>query len=318
MPSLRRYQMLLRTMDWRVKGVVQGILSVLPGGRVVNDYLQSSVGNLQDLEANVDAKVVGDWIVLLSHMRQLGVRPQNLDYVEVGTGWYPTLPLCYSLAGARSCRTFDVRQHLNEKKTFRMLRRLEHHLPAIAEASFRPLGDVEAAYARLRESTTVGALLRSAGVEYRAPGDAAESGLPDQSVDVVFSNSVLEHVTPEAISRIMRETRRILRPGGLAIHSANCGDHYAYFDRTITQVNYLTYSAREWRRWNNDLLYQNRLRPSDFLELAEQAGLRIVLRKTKPRPELLAKLAGMKIAYEFKKYPGEQLASTSVDFVAVA
>jgi SAM-dependent methyltransferase len=137
-------------------------------------------------------------------------------------------------------------------------------------------------------------------------------------VDVVFSNSVLEHVPPEAIRRLMHESSRILRPGGLAIHSANCGDHYAYFDSKITPINYLTYSESTWRRWNNDLLYQNRLRPSDFLVMAEQAGLRIVLQKSTARPELLDKLPSMEIATEFKGYPREQLASTSVDFVAQA
>jgi SAM-dependent methyltransferase len=236
----------------------------------------------------------------------------------VGTGWFPTLPICYWLAGARSCRTFDVTRHLNSKMTFRMLRRLEHHLPAIAEGSFRPLGKVRAAYSLLCAAKTTEQLLRSAKIEYLAPHDAAASGLPDSSVDVVFSNSVLEHVPNDAILRIMRETRRILRKGGLAIHSANCGDHYAYFDRSITPVNYLTYPERQWSKWNNSLLYQNRLRPSDFIDLAEQSGLRIVLHKSKPNPQLLSVLPTLAIAPEFQRYPPEQLASTSVDFVAQA
>ncbi len=91
-------------------------------------------------------------------MAALGVRPQNLDYVEVGTGWYPALPICYWLAGARSCRTFDITRHLNHKLTFRMLRRIENHLPAIAEGSFRPLAEVRAAYASLSNAKTTEAV----------------------------------------------------------------------------------------------------------------------------------------------------------------
>ena len=305
-------------MNWRVKGVVQGVLSRLPGGGTINNCLQTTVGNLRDFEANVDAKVVGDWLVLVANMQELGVKPQNLDYVEVGTGWYPALPVCYWLAGARSCRTFDVTRHLNHKMTFRMLGHIEQHLPAIAAASFRPLAEVQAAYASLCTAKTTEQLLRAASIEYLAPHDAAESGLPDASVDVVFSNSVLEHVPSDAILRIMRETRRILRTGGLAIHSANCGDHYAYFDRSITPVNYLTYPERQWSKWNNRLLYQNRLRPSDFIRLAEQSGLRIVLHKSKPNPQLLSVLPTLAIAPEFRRYPREQLASTWVAFVAQA
>jgi SAM-dependent methyltransferase len=305
-------------MNWRVKGVVQGVLSRVPGGGIVNNCLQTTLGNLRDFEANVDAKVVADWLVLLGNMQELGVRPQNLDYVEVGTGWYPALPICYWLAGARSCRTFDVTRHLNHKMTFRMLRRLQNHLPAIAEGSFRPLAEVQAAYASLCNAKTTEQLLRAARIEYLAPQAAAGSGLPDASVEVVFSTSVLEHVPTDAILRIMRETRRILRKGGLAIHSANCGDHYAYFDRSITPVNYLTYPERQWSKWNNGLLYQNRLRPSDFIDLAEQSGLRIVLHKSKPNPQLLSVLPTLEIAPEFRRYPPEQLASTSVGFVAQA
>ena len=102
------------------------------------------------------------------------------------------------------------------------------------------------------------------------------------------------------------------------MHSANCGDHYAYFDRGITQINYLAYPENKWRRWNNELLYQNRLRPSDFLRMAESAGLRVILQKSNPRPELLVQLGDMPIAPEFRSYPKEQLASTSIDFVAQA
>jgi SAM-dependent methyltransferase len=305
-------------MNWRVKGVVQGVLSKVPGGGMVNDCLQTTLGNLRDFEANVDAKVVADWLVQLGNMQELGIRPQNLDYVEVGTGWFPALPICYRLAGARSCRTFDVVRHLNPKMTFRMLRRIENHLPAIAESSLRPLGEVEAAYASLCKTKTADQLLRGAGIQYLAPHDAAATGLPDASVDVVYSNSVLEHVPADAILRIMRETRRILRKGGLAVHSANCGDHYAYFDRGITQVNYLTYPERHWSKWNNRLLYQNRLRPSDFLDIAEQSGLRIVLDRSRPDPKMLSVLPTLTIAPEFRRYPPEQLAATSANFVAQA
>jgi hypothetical protein len=46
-------------MNWRVKGVVQGLLSAVPGGGFINNCLQTTLGNLRDFEANVVAKVVG-------------------------------------------------------------------------------------------------------------------------------------------------------------------------------------------------------------------------------------------------------------------
>jgi hypothetical protein len=302
-------------MNWRIKGVVQKALSVAPGGEAVNDFLQVAVGGLRDFESNIDRKVCADWCVLAAHMAELQRPLQDLEYLEIGTGWYPTLPVCYSLAGARSCRTFDIQRHLRESWTFHMLRRLESHLPAIAESALLPLADVQTAYAPLASARSVEELLERARISYSAPADAARTGLPDASVDVVFSNSVFEHVPPESIAAILKESRRVLRPGGLSIHSVNCGDHYAYFDRRITAINYLAYTERDWRFWDSSLLYQNRLRPQDFLALAEQADLKIVMSKFHPRPELLAALPQMRITPEFARYSPEQLASTSIDFV---
>ena len=179
-----------------------------------------------------------------------------------------------------------------------------------------PLSLVETAFAELRASTTTEELLRRARIDYRAPADAAQSGIPDDSVDVVFSNNVLEHVPGPDIVRMMQESRRILRRGGLAIHCVNPGDHYAYFDRSITTINYLTYSDRQWAFWNNRLLYQNRLRPVDFIRMTQNAGFDIVLQRNRPRAELLSKLPLMNIACEFDCYPPEELCCTSIGFVA--
>lgn len=303
-------------MHWRIKGVVQKTLSALPGGVEVNDFLQQCVGGARNLRAHIESKVLDDWVVLAGHMRELGVPLEGRRYLEVGTGWFPTLPTCYALAGAESCVTFDLMRHLDHKRTRRMVEFLEPLLPEIARASGQALDRVEARYEELRGARDGLDLLRRARIDYQAPADAASTGLPDNSVDVVFSNSVLEHVPGPDILRIMREAQRVLKPGGFAIHSVNCGDHYAYFDRRITPINYLTYPESRWTFWNNDLLYQNRLRPQDFVSLAEEAGLALVIRKCKPRQALLDLLPHLNLAPEFRGYPPEELCATSIDFVS--
>jgi hypothetical protein len=302
-------------MNWRVKGIVQGLLSVIPGGTAVNDALQTSFGGLRNFEASVDDKIGNDWAVLVSHMRHLGMTVSGRDFVEVGTGWFPTLPFCYSLAGARNCKTFDIVRHLKGRFTFRMLDRLRSHLQIISDLACRSFAEVVSDYEKLKQCKTIAELLRTARVQYIAPGDATRTTLPDCSVDCLYSNSVLEHVPSAAISQIMMESHRILKPGGLSVHSANCGDHYAYFDSGISSINYLRYSERKWKLWNNALLYQNRLRPQDFAEMLEQSGLKLMLYRFAPKPHLLRQLKTMAIAPEFGRYSHEQLASTSVDLV---
>ena len=290
-------------MNWRIKGVIQKALSGLPGGLALNDALQRTVGGLRNFDQNVATKVTNDWLVFVQHLHELGRSPAGLRFMEIGTGWYPTLPVCWHLAGASQVITFDLQRHLNQRLTERMLRVLGAQLPAISQAAGF---DVSATYDQLQADQLP--------IDYRAPADATVSQLPANSVDVVFSNSVLEHVPRPVIAAMMRESYRILRPGGLSLHSVNCGDHYAYFDRQITFINYLTIAEKDWQFWNNDLQYQNRMRPQDFIELSEQAGLTTVLTKYQPRPALLAQLAALKIAPEFQNYSPEQLCCTSVDF----
>jgi hypothetical protein len=133
----------------------------------------------------------------------------------------------------------------------------------------------------------------------------------------VFSNNVFEHVPREVLQGIFDESRRVLRDGGLAVHAINCGDHYAYFDRNITFINYLAYSERDWQFWNPPLQYQNRLRPIDFVEVATQSGFDVRLRKGRVRAELKSVLAGMTLAPEFQKYSVDDLCATSIMLGAI-
>jgi SAM-dependent methyltransferase len=53
-------------------------------------------------------------------------------------------------------------------------------------------------------------------VSYRQ-GWATETGLPDQSIDVFYSNDLVEHLHPDDFDQYLSEAIRVLRPGGLLI-----------------------------------------------------------------------------------------------------
>jgi hypothetical protein len=48
--------------------------------------------------------------------------------------------------------------------------------------------------------------------------DAEDTGLPGDSFDLVFSAALLHETSPEAITRIMAESHRLLRSGGVVVH----------------------------------------------------------------------------------------------------
>jgi 2-polyprenyl-6-hydroxyphenyl methylase/3-demethylubiquinone-9 3-methyltransferase len=68
-----------------------------------------------------------------------------------------------------------------------------------------------AARARWRDASAVAPAAEPAWIA----GDAGRLPLADRSVDVVFCNSLLEHVPDWR--RVLAETSRVLRPGGIAV-----------------------------------------------------------------------------------------------------
>ena len=303
-------------MDWRIKAVTQGLMSRLPGGATVNDLLQRSLGGRRDISGHIRSKVEEDWLVHMSYLRRLGFGLAGRHLLEVGTGWLPVMPLCFALAGIGRVTTIDLHRHLRPGAIRLALQHLQPYLEAIAHACGAPPAEVRSRWESLAARPNETAVLEGARIDYQAPGDATRTGLPAWSVDIVFSNSVLEHMPDSVLDALMAESRRILADDGFILHGVNCGDHYAYFDRSITPIHYLRFTEREWRRWNNDLLYQNRLRPIDFLAAAHRAGFEVVLDTQRPRPELLGRIAALPIAPAFQHYDVGQLCTTSIDFAA--
>jgi hypothetical protein len=306
-------------MDWRIKGTIQRVLGALPGGERAHYWLQKSAGGLRKFDAECDAKLE-DFRLMIGHLRSVGLEPAGTRFLEVGTGWYPTFPLALYLLGARRIETFDLNRHLKPELVARLIDRLNLAVPALAALGGLDMVVVLDRFALVARALAQGASLESATdgvVRYRAPADATSTGLDAGAIDVVFSNSVLEHVPGPAIAQMFAESARILPAGGVMFHSVNCGDHYAYTDRTINQLHYLQFSDAEWSRWNNAFLYQNRLRARDFTAMASAAGFAIEVDTSRPHPDRLKQLQEIMVHPDMAaRYPRDQLAITSIDFVA--
>ena len=100
----------------------------------------------------------------------------------------------------------------------------------------------------------------------QAPLEAC--GIPPESVDVVTSNSVFEHLAdPEEVTA---ELARRMRSGGLAVHAIDGFDHRFYQDETVHPLAMLREETDE------PLVYGcNRIRPLAFAEMFERHGLEV-------------------------------------------
>jgi SAM-dependent methyltransferase len=111
-----------------------------------------------------------------------------------------------------------------------------------------------------------------------------DTGLPDDSVDYVFSMATIEHIDePE---KSILEWKRVLKPGGISAHHAALADH-----RDFTRpYEYLKLDQAAWRAQfvgpaakypAHD--YVNPWRPIDFKRAFEKAGFEILEYSTELR-----------------------------------
>lgn len=145
--------------------------------------------------------------------------------------------------------------------------------------------------------------------------DAQQTGLPANRVDLITSTGTLEYIPPSVLKNMMAEFRRVGSANAVMSHYLNLADEYSYFDRSITPINFLQFTERQWRRWNSPLIWQNRLRISDYRELFRQARYDIVKEiNTCGNPADLKKI---QLAPEFQHYAKEDLPVLTSWLVAV-
>lgn len=114
-------------------------------------------------------------------------------------------------------------------------------------------------------------LLDTCGAHYLTDGLASLRQVPDRSVDLVYSQAVLEHVHRDEFDALMRETHRCLRPSGVASHRIDLRDHLG------EALNNLRFSEKFWesKLVRTSGFYTNRLRSAEILRSFEDAGFEV-------------------------------------------
>ena len=295
--------------NWLIKSAIHRVISWLPWSQYWNELMQTHLTRSLNLTS---AHVVTKLDECRRYCQSLQVRRPGIEdfvVVEIGTGWYPTAPIGLYLCGAKETHTYDIEALLTSgriKRVVELVLELERSgelariLPACLPERVARLGDL----LRADDAESPASMLARVGVKV-VIGDASGTGLPDQSVDLIFSSVVLAHIPPVVLSGMLDEVRRIAKPGGLMCHIINLGDQYSYFDPSITRFNYLKYTPGQWRWLNSPMIPQNRLRISDYRRMFEEFGFRIFEEDNTIGDE--SDLRQTAIASEFTHYQEEDL-----------
>jgi SAM-dependent methyltransferase len=126
-------------------------------------------------------------------------------------------------------------------------------------------------YLDLKKCQSREQLLQICNGRYLTNGLQGLRELPESSVDLIFSQAVLEHVRKADFSKILAECRRILKPDGVFSNDIDLQDHLG------GALNHLRFP--EWL-WESNFLsasgfYTNRLRYGELLSKFRDAGFTV-------------------------------------------
>lgn len=278
---------------------IDNLKACVPGKQFFRGILRK-ISPYQSLRAN-DELALEQGLNLVRFIRDYKIRMTAV--LEIGTGWIPTIPHILKACGAERIILTDI-ERLSDPTTFR-------HARDLVEKSLDELVDVSGAEQELLRAN----LFRLDVEEYRCPPQL--DGLQSNSVDLVYSRTVLEHIPEPALKELLAEWRRLLRPGGYCVHFIDNSDHFEHRDKSLSRLNFLTLSDRAWSfACFNPQNYQNRLRHSDYLKFFGNAGYDIVYVDGKPDAQALADMDHLAIDKKFARYDREDVAILTSVIVA--
>ena len=118
--------------------------------------------------------------------------------------------------------------------------------------------------------------LENYGIYYKAPYDARYTDYNENIFDACISTNTFEHLSVQDIEKILIELYRILKIDGIISAIIDYSDHYAHTDKSISLLNYLNFSENEWKKYNHNSHFQNRLRHYEYIEIFKNHGFKLI------------------------------------------
>ncbi len=280
-------------MNWKLKCLAFHVLNRVPFSRQLHIAFQRHLTGRYFQKLSPTTLATYNYHV--DNFRKL---PPDACALEFGAGRNLLTPLLLSAAGAKCVYAFDLERLATAEQVNDIITQLRTMVPG-SWPSIALLDDLGPPYR----------------IEYRAPGDARATGLPDRSIDFIYSTSTLEHIPEESINAILMECTRIATSQALFSFIVDYHDHYGTADPAIGRFHFYRHTDTEWRKFNPPNHYQNRLRHSDHERIFEQIGLQTVAAKRLIPPWAEDELAHTRIHPVFSRYTREDMLTSNGHFL---
>ncbi|MEM7569463.1 MAG: class I SAM-dependent methyltransferase [Pseudomonadota bacterium] len=252
-------------MGWRKTVAVGAIKNVIPFKPQIRSLKRQITGYAPN-PSNM-ATTIADCERILSALERQDRSIDGITGLEIGSGWFPTIPLIMRLLGAQKYYLTDINPYLDGVTYAATCRYLLENIEALAT---RFGFDPDQAREKIAQWTTI----EEAGLTYLCPFNIAD--VPDDALDLITSRTVLEHIPPQDLTALHAALKPKLKSAGLAVHVVDESDHFEHADHSISRVHFLTMSSAAWGFANWAYDYQNRLRHHQFNPLFESAGYTVL------------------------------------------
>lgn len=260
-------------MNFKTKAYLQMLLSAIPKGENINYTLQKHITKslpIPDYEFKVKLDTV--FMHYTNYKKYCNEKDQTkCKYYEFGSGYDMVIPIGISLLGFGDLTCIDIRELVFPDLINNSVSRLNNY-----KDKFGKNADVLKDVPEVNKKNFREILKEYFRIKYIAPLDARKTGIESNSVDFILSNATMEHIPQKDLPDIMKECYRIMKPGGIMSNVIDYRDHWSFFDNSISVYNYLQYSDKEWNKLNPSIMYQNRMRHSDYIKIINDAGFEIL------------------------------------------
>jgi len=299
------------SLKWKAKAVVQKTISLFPQRERLNYFFQKYVTKgveLSDKHFGFKIEHARDHIAYLHQFR--GTDVSSLKVLELGTGWYPIIPLMMYLMDVGEVVSVDIQSWMTQERQIRTIEKLtEWRNDGKLQSLFPKVNEEK--WQRLQyilshpEQFTKDQIDAEIGLTPMLM-DARKLPFDDGYFDFICSNNTFEHIPADILKGILSSFWRLLHPQGLMSHFIDLSDHFAHFDQSITIYNFLQFSQKTWDRIDNSIQPQNRLRWRDYVEMYQSIGVPIDLEATRPGDQNLLKT--VHLHPEYAGYTAQELA----------
>lgn len=258
---------------WVLKAVIQKFISWLPFKHQINYLFQKYVTKGIILTDQLFEDKLTHFKEHLEIIRENNSSQHRI--LEIGTGWYPVIPVGFYLAGCDDIATFDIASLATSKQIKQTCEKYIHfyksgkinkYAPNLLPERFEKLEQI----IKKKEVSFV-----DFNMKYYV-GDDISIASREKSYTFICSNNTFEHIHKDVLESLLLSFNRMLDNNGVMSHNIDMSDHFSHMDKTITPYHFLKFSESEWNKIDNSIQPQNRLRKSEYIKLIEKAGFKVV------------------------------------------